>query len=627
MLSTSLPRKARLSRWHDASSPAGAPRHACASVVESMRLHLNEAHASVLEQLETCCSIAVGKALAWVQNRLDVRLGEDPAGATQRPRLLAADLRLDPELIEELPPWIHALLKEAPESEVVPAVPKDPDAIRIAWGKIVRSPAEEGENKGKKSWRVKHRDPRMELQQLFLNVLPPSFLEPVPAPLRAGVTQEVAQQLISHLLLQDSGEVAAAVFPTTEERDPVARRARWEDALERVCQSSKPFAYTRARDLDPGAYAADDPRGDRLVNVDPDWHIVTAPPAPRRTPLLFVLGASVRLYRRLWRPDTDPSILRTGTVAAIPIGKDFFESLPQDMQTAVRWWKKPGVCETFSPLLPRQQKKESLAKVRTPLLVIPVSYGKKRTEQYVFSALTRLPIRWVRLVHRSFRRGPRQNREKWFLQLTIGYHAPTEVPTRIIGIHFSRNDLYHWALIEDRGPGNDPVLVDEGCRSGNPILAHGLAKKEGLEWDQQKGCWAGGKVYARTLRQDTSLVVDHLLILAHACGVDGVPAGIGAERLRWVPKRSGTSAQNRMNSAWNYGQLVTILRYKAPPAGVRFISEIYPTKTDKQQDDAEQARRIARKTLKRLHEQLKRAAEAAAKRAQEAQDVLAPGST
>lgn len=612
MRSTLLPRGMRLSRWYDAHSPAGAPRHARASVVESLRLHLDRPHAHVLEQMEAPCTIAVGDALAWMQERLPAHMGKDPTSATERPRLLAADLRLDPAIVERLPPWIVKLLDEAPGTA---AVPKDPDAIRIAWGEAVRSAsAEDGEEKI--VWRVKHLDPRMELQQLFLKVLPASVLESVPAPLRAGVTQEVAQQLTSHLLLKDSGEVAAAIFPTTEERDPIARRRRWEEALGRVCQSSKPFAYQRARDLDPGAYADDDPRGDRLVNVDPDWRVITASPVPRRTPLLFVLGSSVRLYRRIWRPDKDSSIVGRGTYAAIPIGKNLFDSLPEDIRTSVSWWQKEGVRETFSPLFSQQ---ETLAKVRTSLLVIPLSYGRKRTEHHVFQALTRLPIQWVRLVHRSLRRGARQNREKWFLQLTIGYHAPTKVPTRVIGIHFSRDNLYHWALMEDRGPGNEPMLLDEGYQSGNPILEYGLAEKEGLEWNQQKERWVGGNVYARALRQDTSLVVDHLLTRAHELGVDDTPAGIGVERLRWVPKRGGTSAENRLNSAWNYGQLVTIIRYKAPPAHVRFISEIYPTKTDKQQSDTEQARRIARKTVKRLHEQLKRAAEAAAKRAQETQ--------
>ncbi len=561
--------------------------------------------------MEAQCSVAVGNALAILQKHLKVRLGDDPTGATERPRLLAADLHLDPATLETMPDWVRKRLEETPGA---PDVPKDPAAIRIAWGKMGRSVSEDG--KEKPAWRVYHLDPRMELQQLFLKVLPPSVVEDVPPSLRAGVTQEVAQQLTSHLKLADSGTVTAAVFPTTQERDPSARRRHWEEALDRVCQSARPFAYERARDLDPGAYADDDRRGDRLVNVDPDWHVITASPVPRRTPLLFVLGASVRLYRRIWRPDKDLSIVRRGTYAAIPIGKDLYHGLPEDMRTAVSWWEKEGVRETFSPLFPEHGQLTT----RTPRLMVPLSYGRKRTENQVFQALTRLPVQWWRLVHRSFRQGVPRNREKWFLQLTIGYQAPTAVPTRILGIHFSRGDLYHWALMEDRGPGNEPVLVGEGCQSGNPILAHGLAEKEGLEWDQQKGRWVGGKVYARALRQDTNLVVDHLLYLAHEHGLGDVPAGIGVERLRWVQKRGATSAENRLNSAWNYGQLVTIVEYKAPPAGVRFISEIYPTKIDKQQDDAEQARRIARKTTKRLHEQLKRA-EAAAKRAQEAQEV------
>lgn len=635
-----------LYKWHDATSPAGARKGDRKSCVASVRLHLDTEHETALRSIEQEVSLAVGGLLQWLKDRLTVRTTADPTGSTSRARLHAADLVLEDQVVTALPPWTRGEGKSrrrrpqkpgtkprkapnlfAPETLGAPEVPKEPNAVRIAWGTARQGTDEEG--KPTSSWAVGHLDAKFQLQQFFASACYDSSLAALPTLYRDGACQEAAQQLTSHLALFDSGTVTEAVFPTTEERDAVAQRRRWEEALERFCRSPRPCAYRRARELNPDAYAEDDPRGDRLVNVDPDWRVVMASPVPRRTPLLFVSGASVRLYRRIWRPDADPRTVRAGTYAAIPIGKEQFARLPAAVRAEVCWWRKDGVRETFSALLPPRQKARETQKpgtkplsgpsLRTPLLLIPLSYGRKWSEQRIFRALTRLPIQWARIVHRSFRRGARQNREKWFLQLTIGYQAPTAVPTRVLGIHFGLDDLYHWAVVEDRGPGNDPTLVAEGVHRGNPILAHGLAKKAGVEWHQAKGRWVGGRVYGKELATDTHRVVNQMIRLAQEQrGGTGGPAGIGVEHIRWVEKRGPSSAANRRFSAWNYGQLRTFLVYKAPPAGVRFISAIYPKKTDRAQDAAEQARRIARKTLKRLHEQQKRAAQAAAQRAQEA---------
>lgn len=588
-----------LPRWYDAPSPRDFPKYQRGSVVETFRLHVDEAHEAVLAAEEQRCSTATGSAMTWIRNHFSVQTIRDPSGSTERDRLYAADVVLDTDAVAALPPWARALVGERADAPDCP-LPSN-TAIRIAWGRMTER-QREGETV--RQWEVNHRSPKFELQQLFLVLLPDTVFTGVSRPLRPGVTQEVAQQLTSHLMLMDGGDVAIASFPSIEERDPHQRRREWEAALDRVCRRATPFPYVRARDRDPRAYAPDDPRGDRLVNTDPDWATVVARLDTRRTPLLYVTGTSIRLYRRVWSPGHRGRTAR-GTYAAIPIDRMALEQLPPETRARVVWWRKPAVLSTLSPLTPGTPRLTE----KTSVLLIPLSFGRKRTERRVIPALTRLPIQWARAVHRTLRRG--RDRDKWFLQLTVGYGIPRNVPTRILGVHFGIDNIYYWSLLEDCGPDVEPVLLEEGQVQGNSILRHGLHRKDTLEWNQQRGRWVGGRVYGRALRSDTHRVVDGIIALARMRN-----AGLGVERIRWVPKGQGSPADNRRFSAWNYGQLPTMLAYKAPPAGVRFITEVFPTKTDRAQDEAEQARRIARKTLQRLREQERRAAEAARQRAE-----------
>lgn len=600
-MSSGLIQRGRLPRWYDAESPEGYPKYERGSVVEEMQLGLNAAHETFFRRLETDMSITVGEVIGWLKDRLRPVMADDPTGGTNRPRLHVADLVLGDSLAESITQkWIQKLLKAAPGPQ---HCIKEPTAVRIAWGEIHERT--EGAEQVRE-WRCSHLHPKFQLQQFFLKVLPPALVERVPKPLQPGFAQEVGQQLCSHLKLADSGTVRLAAYPTAEARDPVKRRNAWDAALGRVCRRATPFPYQRARDLHHGKYRDGDPRGDRLVNADPDWHTVVATPEPRRTPLLYVTGRSVRLYRRVWkrhgkRPG-DPDRISRATFTAIPVDVAFLESLDPAARAVADWWRKPEVLSTFTPLLP------SHAPLRgtDAVLVVPLSYGRKRTERRVLAALTRLPIQWSRVVHRTFRRG--EEREKWFLQLTIGYAAPRPFPTRVLGVHWGLDDVYYWALMEDRGPDADPALVEEGRVEDNPILAQGLADKEALEWDQAKGRWVGGSVYGPALTGVTHSFVDQLLTLARATGVGDLAAGIGAENIRWVSKGQGPPAENRRFSAWNYGQLRRVVEYKAPPAGV-WVTVITLTKADRMQDDTGQARQLALISIRRLHERRRRAEE------------------
>lgn len=588
-------------RWYEAPPPAGYPKHERGSVVETLLLGTDDAHASILQLLEVEMSVAVGEAIGWVKDRIRPIMDDDPTGATKRKRLVVADLVLE-EVERGLPTWVQKLFDAVPGA--VP-VEKPSNAVRIVWGEI----REQRVGKERvKAWECRHLHPKFQLQQFFLKVLPPEISGRLPKPLRPGMTQEVGQQLTSHLMLADSGTVALAAYPATDERDPARRRLVWEAALERVCRRAETFPYQKAREIDPSKYRPDDPKGNREVNMDPDWHSVAGSPEARRSPLLFVAGGDVKLYRRVWqRPGKrrgEPPRVSRATYAAIPVDKPFLDVLAPELQAAAGWWKRPEVLATLLPLLAASRPLRSA----DPVLLAPLTYGRRRTERRILPALSRLPIQWARLVHRTYRRGGA--REKWFLQLTIGYAAPKPFPARVLGIHFGLDNVYYWALAQDRGAGEEPLILEEGHFVGNPILRHGLAEKADLEWDQAKERWVGGRVYAPALRGDTHLVVNGMLALAKEKGTEGLPAGIGVERIRFVPKGQGSPEENRRFSAWDYGQLRKFIAYKGPPAQV-WVTEITLKKTDRQQDDAEQARRLAREATHRLHDRRLRADERA----------------
>lgn len=117
------------------------------------------------------------------------------------------------------------------------------------------------------------------LQQLIASFLRPERLMILPAELRNGVAQEIAQQLMSHVQLDDSGEVDQANFPTVETRDPGLRQGLYHESLTRSCRRTTPFERKPYKEVNPERFAriaSRDPElADKLekrrVIVDPDW--------------------------------------------------------------------------------------------------------------------------------------------------------------------------------------------------------------------------------------------------------------------------------------------------------------------------------------------------------------------
>ncbi|MBI3255591.1 MAG: hypothetical protein HYZ63_01320 [Candidatus Andersenbacteria bacterium] len=594
--------------WHAAGSGSSDGKEnpdvkeKSASVVDSCGLHLNQHHMSALNRLQEAFSVAAATILFWVKGRLVCHVGRDPATADSTDEatcLLAADIQLSQAEYAALPPWAQHVVDQIHDGSYL--APKDQFSIRVAFGNVVTS------KQGNRYWKLSYLNAKFVLQQLLL-VLVKSDLQNLPtwnvlgSLWQKGVGQEVAQQLVSHLRLYDESGVEAAQFPSIAQRDPHQRRKDWEAALDAFSRKCMPCAYQPARELNPRKYKADDPRGDRLVNADPLWHAVLASPDARLLPLLLPDGKRAKLYyldlpgrrrgkaqeRRQWHQ----------LCLAVPVTREFVTTLPPETQRAVRWWSKPQILARLRPLRPS----DGSLKASMCLLVLPLSYGRKRFERQTLPLLAKSSPQWLRLVKRTHRHSGQCDR--WFSQLTIGYTTIERKPERVLGVHFTINNLYYWSLCERRE--GKVAVVERGCVLGNQILAASLAEKDELEGEQKVGRGVAGRRYAnKRLKPATHAVVDGIISLIFAKCAGGQIPGLAVEDVLFVQKRGGQPQTNLLHSHWNYGKLATVLEYKAPAAGLA-VTLVWPKKkAEVGMTDAEIADRIALEGFKRLENRFK----------------------
>lgn len=400
------------------------------------------------------------------------------------------------------------------------------------------------------------------MQQLIQSWLRPDLRE-VPCRLRPGVCQQVAQQLLSHLGLLDSQTAETTSFPSCEERDPRRRLTIWNSALERVVQGAHPFLYQAARDLHLGRYAADDPRGDRLVNMDPDWVEFVRSPHPLPLPLNFVGSNDVVVYERRWCPPGRRGRQCEGRrlYAALPVfeGVDPTSTLGQLSATPnLNWWRER--CDEFTPL-PVWHGQALMSD--DPMLVVPLQYDPDRralNEQRAMGHTARRPSRfqtaflglggrrvnWSLLVQRMRRRGERRAQPEWELHFATSRQVQPQLRPNVLGIHFGVNPILWWVLVTADG-----TLVQSGKLAGNEILDEGLRQKLRLEEGfQGKLRWVGERRYGADLRRRTAEVARQLVGLAAQTN-----ANLALEEITWVDKRSGDSEANRRFSLWNYAAL------------------------------------------------------------------------
>ena len=216
-------------------------------------------------------------------------------------------------------------------------------------------------------------------QQVIMSWVKPPALTRVPSDLRPGVCQQAAQQFLSNLGLLNRTDIANTSFPSLEVRDAGARLEVWRAALRAVAAKTDPFDYKPARELDP-RFVSDDPRGDRLVNVDLDWRVVVASPVPKSLPLNFVGSDDVVLYRRRWRKarreDRGGPMRLNRIYAALPLFRGLAEDTPlaKLAENPLLFWWRARAAE-FEPLPAWSDKK---LKTKSPVLVVALEYDPER---------------------------------------------------------------------------------------------------------------------------------------------------------------------------------------------------------------------------------------------------------
>lgn len=407
--------------------------------------------------------------------------------------------------------------------------------------------AEGGAQKGQRMSRVDKINAKVGLQGL-LKTWMSIDLSSVPTPLQAGVCQQAAQQFNSHigLLAQDR----KSSFPSLLHRDPAERERQWRMSLSRLATSTHSLERQSAREVNPAKYSLDDPRGDRLVIVDPDWRIFAGSPRPERQPLLFVKQADVvvywcRLDRRLY--------------AAVPVfaGVGLHSSLAHLAERReMQWWKRvvqeqakerkrrpaARIREAFVPLGLWRGKRLS---ARRKVLLVHLETRDTRHIMKMLSGRGGRQINWCQISEKRGTRGRRRNRQQWVLHLATSREVMPRVRPNVLGVHFGTEPVLWWALMNAAGE-----LLDEGSIEENEILTEGLRRQLRLQDEQGKQCWIGDKRFAKDLRRRTDEVAKQIVQLAVERD-----ANLVLENIKWVEKRRGGPDLNRRHSMWNFSQL------------------------------------------------------------------------
>lgn len=462
-------------------------------------------------------------------------------------------------------------------------------------------------------------DPKTGLQQLYGTYVQPRSLMAMASHVRAGICQEVAQQVASYIGQLESSKVKNEVnFPTIESRDPQQRQAEYEAALDALAYDFRPHDQALARDLFPGEYADDDPRGDRSITIDERWLAITRSTKPDQFNLFFVKGDSVKIIcdgQRLGagvsmvdrysgntcqNPTVAASrsekIQRRGYTttklwyAAIPIA-DFADAAVQGSIKNFRDGANQKLPENFSRHKPTRTKggwrrKVERRKLRTELLLqqpsdnakpapitdedklprswrgkyvfIPLLGNRDRLEQALGNQ--NLEIAWTRIVCKH---------GEWYLQLTLRVPVPAQQKrTSILGISFSLetqgdqfsppNAYVHWTLLEE----NSGNILEQG-KFDNPNVSSFLTEKTKLEWDQKKGRWIGGRQFYKKLEETAHVVTNRIIALA-----EHHRAMLCIEDISYVQKSSQSNRQNVLFTAFNYGQMRRFVEYKSRLAGI-----------------------------------------------------------
>jgi hypothetical protein len=374
-------------------------------------------------------------------------------------------------------------------------------------------------------------------------------MEALPATLRGGLAQKVAEQLLSYVQLKD--EDLNTSFPSTEERSPDKKRTGWLEALNRIGGNMSGFEYKRARDLDPTIHE-DDPRGNRRINVDPDWIAFVDLPDVDRFPGTFEKN-DVVVYRRY----TDDKAKESGKEHYATNQGRLYALVPVSEVTDPRflWWTNHKM--EFSPL-------EAFGERKWPKkpchVMVPLEY---RDNLDILSDPKRSVKKTILVEeqeHRPGRHGHKGNNipflgKRWVLKFSTESVVNSRETDKILGVHFHEEDeklSVVWMLMKD---GSE---IRRGEFTQEHILDYAVLRKEYLEGLQRSHRWVGGKQFRHELKRRTEELALRIVAIAQEHS-----ASILIEDIKHVPKQGQGHDRNSKHSLWNYASLSAKIEFFA----------------------------------------------------------------
>jgi putative transposase len=379
---------------------------------------------------------------------------------------------------------------------------------------------------------------------------------------------------------------STASFPDIGERRPEVRAQTYRRNLEVLCNRTTPLEYRTARELYPGEYKPEDPRGNRLVCVSDDWLKFIERPFPGRFPAFFVNQGgkspvavydhqpSGRLYAFLplltadegslarqssdgetnwWfnrRAEFKPLSLfkkswpELGTGIMIPLDYDSNPHQPERMKIMNVGSHAQFNRDTIAPSRTSKGTSE-FAELRRRLKhrrsheFKPKSLEKPLRHQGRIERLLRSGLRVGTVLIKEFRNGSQQ---AWKIQFALGYANQVPLETQTMGVHYDEDMHVYWHIHGTNIHGS----IDYSAQ-----IQKALANQAELEKDQRRSRSTANRTFSHENRAWVRDVARRTVQIAkqHGCSR-------AREVIKYVPqKHSGDSALNRRFSMWCFSDL------------------------------------------------------------------------
>lgn len=407
--------------------------------------------------------------------------------------------------------------------------------FRLAYGEEQEEMTDD--EASKLVWRVRFISSQF-LQMIIVRWLRAPLLAQLPTSVRQGLGQEAAQQLLSHLGLQEEGSQEPSL-PSIDGREVSEIESAWQQNLDDL-----------PSDSDIGKQSANQQ--------------MTANLPPRPQTIRFIAADSATVWsdgRRLyaWLP-VFAGISADSPLAAFCDRDDLY------------WWRH-GSLLPLAPLKPWETVKKTVQKrqVEVPrqwdvsssngvLVPLRVRLNKQPHADGRAKALPRLahwlsldwPVSWSLLTHREWRAGRRgrgKRRSEWLFELI--FRRPVSKPEprpNILGVAPTRCKT---------GAGNVASCLDWALMSSEGLFRQGQILVDQIPWDHQH--------FGRRWRDNRKRLAHEAArkIVALAQSFD---ADLALLEIDYVAKRTRNPRANREATFWNFADLIRLIADKASEA-------------------------------------------------------------